>query len=203
LSAHAGLDPLYAQVLSAAPRSQEFERVMGTILLLTSNMSVIALGCLLQLDTADILEALLGVQSILMIPGDDNQPVQLFHTSLRDFLTSKPWSGDFFIDPPTRHLDILLDCLKLIAIPPDTDMFFSSEASRYACNNWCYHFDQWMTIGNESQNSPLLSYLEKFVSESFDYWVNTLLIKGSLGHMLNTLDQSQLMLKVSSLSLLN
>ncbi|KIM72955.1 hypothetical protein PILCRDRAFT_15647 [Piloderma croceum F 1598] len=101
LSAHAGLDPLYAQVLSAAPCSHEFERVMGTILLLTSNMSVTALGHLLQLDPADILEALLGIQSILMIPGDDDQPVQLFHTSLRDFLTSKPRLGGFFINPLT------------------------------------------------------------------------------------------------------
>ncbi|KIM71981.1 hypothetical protein PILCRDRAFT_830040, partial [Piloderma croceum F 1598] len=176
LSAHAGLDPLYAQVLSAAPCSHEFERVMGTILLLTSNMSVTALGHLLQLDPADILEALLGVQSILMIPGDDDQPVQLFHTSLRDFLTSKPRSGDFFIDPSIRHLDILLDCLKLVSIPPETDIFFSSEASRYACNNWCYHFDQWLTIGKELQNDPLLSYLTNFVSQSFDYWVNTSLL---------------------------
>jgi hypothetical protein len=173
------------------------KRVIGTILLLKSDLSITSLGHLLQLDTADILQALLGVQSILMIPGNDDQPVRLFHTSLRDFLTSKPRSGDFFIDPPARHLDILLDCLKLMLIPPDTDIFFRGEASEYACNNWCHHFDQWLILGNESHDDSLTSYLTNFVSESFDYWVNTLLIKGSLGDMLDMLHRIRLMLKVS------
>jgi hypothetical protein len=197
LNAHAGLDPLYAQVLSAAPRSHEFKRVISTIMLLTSNLSVTALGHLLQLDTADVLEALLGVQSILMIPGNGDQPVRLFHTSLRDFLTSKPRSGDFFIDPPTCHLDILLACLKLVTIPPKTDIFFSSDASRYACNNWYHHFDQWLTVGNELQDDPLSSYLTNFVSQSFEYWVNTLLLKGSGKNALDILHQILLKLKVS------
>ena len=197
LSAHAGLDPLYAQVLSAAPRSQNFDRVIGTISLLRSNLSVTALGHLLQLDAADILEALLGVQSILMIPGDDNQPVRLFHTSLRDFLTSKPRSGGFFIDPPVHHLDILLDCLKLVLIPPDTDILFRGEASEYACMNWCHHFNQWLTLGNESYHDYLRSYLTNFASQSFDYWVNTVVIKGLLGSMLDMLHRILLMLKVS------
>jgi hypothetical protein len=199
LSANAGLDPLYAQVLLAAPRSQNFKRVIGTILLLTSNLSITALGHLLQLDTADILEALLGVQSILMIPGNDNQPVQLFHTSLRDFLTSKPQSGDFFIDPQACHLDILLGCLKLMVIPPETDISFSGDASEYACINWCHHIDQWLILGNESHHDYLTSYLMNFASESIDYWVNTLLIKASSNNIFK-LHRILLMLKVSFLS---
>jgi hypothetical protein len=201
LAAHAGLDPLYAEVLSTAPRGEVLKRVIGTILLLKSDLSITSLGHLLQLNTAHVLQTLLGVQSILMIPGNDDEPVRLFHTSLRDFLMSKSRSGGFFIDPPARHLDILLDCLKLMSIPPDTDIFFRGEASEYACNNWWYHFDQWLILGNESHNASLTSYLKIFVSESLDYWVNTLLIKGSLRHMLDMLHQSWLMLKVSFLSL--
>jgi hypothetical protein len=201
LAAHAGLDPLYAQVLSAAPRGDVLKRIIGTILFLKSELSITSLGHLLQLDTADILQTLMGVQSILKIPGDDDQPVRLFHTSLRDFLTSTPRSGDFFIDPPARHLDILLDCLKLLLIPPDADIFFRGEASEYACNNWCHHFNEWLILGNESHDDSVTSYLKTFVSESFDYWVNTLLIKGSLRRMLDILHRSLLMLKVSFLSL--
>jgi hypothetical protein len=201
LAAHAGLDPLYTEVLSTAPRGEVLKRVIGTILLLKLDLSITSLGNLLQLNTAHILQTLFGVQSILMIPGNDDAPVRLFHTSLRDFLTSKPRSGDFFIDPPARHLDILLNCLKLMLIPPDTDIFFRGEASEYACNNWCHHFDQWLILGNASHDVSLTSYLKFFVSESFDYWVNTLLIKGSLGHMLKMLHQSCLMVKVGSLSL--
>ncbi|KIM75138.1 hypothetical protein PILCRDRAFT_827570 [Piloderma croceum F 1598] len=195
LAAHAGLDPLYTEVLSTAPRGEVLKRVIGTILLLESDLSVTSLGHLLQLNTAHILQALLGIQSILMIPGNDDEPVRLFHTSLRDFLMSKPRSGGFFINPPARHLDILLDCLKLVGIPPDTDILFRGEASEYACINWCHHFDQWLILGNEPHNDYLTSYLTNFASESFDYWVNTLLVKGSLGDMLEMLDRILLMLK--------
>jgi hypothetical protein len=197
LAAHAGLDPLYTQVLSAAPRGDVLKRIIGTILLLKFDLSITSLGHLLQLNTAYVLQTLLGVQSILMIPGNDDEPVRLFHTSLRDFVMSKPRSGGFFIDPPARHLDILLDCLKLVLIPPDSDIFFRGEASEYACKNWCHHFDQWLILGNESHDDSLTSYLKKFVSESFDYWVNTLLIQGSLGNVLDMLHESCLMLKVS------
>jgi hypothetical protein len=197
LVANAGLDPLYAQVLSAAPHSDVLRRIIGTILFLKSELSITSLAHLLQLDTAEILQTLMGVQSILKIPGDDDQPVQLFHTSLRDFLTSKPCSADFFIDPSTCHLDILLGCLKLVAIPPDTGIFFSSEASRYACDNLCYHIDCWLTIGNELQYDSLLTYLTHFFSQSFDYWVNTLLLNRSGGYVLNILDQILLKLNVS------
>jgi hypothetical protein len=86
-------------------------------------------------------------------------------------------------------------------IPPDTDIFFRGEASEYACNNWCDHFDQWLILGNESHDDPLTSYLKYFVSESFGYWVNTLLIKGLLGNMIDMLHRIWLKLKVSFLSL--
>jgi hypothetical protein len=200
LAAHAGLDPLYTEVLSTAPRGEVLKRIIGTILLLHVDLSITSLGHLLQLSTAHVLQTLLGVQSILMIPGDDDEPVRLFHTSLRDFLTSEPRSGGFFIDPPARHLDTSLDCLKLVLIPPDTDIFFRGEASEYACINWHHHFDQWLILGNESHDDSLTSYLKNLVSESFDYWINTLLITGALGKTLIGLHQSRPMLKVSSLS---
>ncbi|KIM85758.1 hypothetical protein PILCRDRAFT_816968, partial [Piloderma croceum F 1598] len=182
LAAHAGLDPLYTEVLSTAPRGEVLKRVIGTILLLKSDLSITSLGHLLQFNTAHILQTLLGVQSILMIPGNDDEPVRLFHTSLRDFLMSEPRSGGFFIDPPARHLDILLDCLKL-------------AASEYACINWCHHFNQWLIPGNPSHDDYLTSCLTNFASKSFDYWVNTLLIKRPLGNMLDMLRRILVMLK--------
>ncbi|KIM71709.1 hypothetical protein PILCRDRAFT_750317 [Piloderma croceum F 1598] len=200
LAAHASLDPLYIQVLSTAPRGQVLRRIIGTILFLRSSLSITSLGHLLQLDTADVLEALLGVQSILMIPENDDEPVRLVHTSLRDFLTSKPRSGDFFIDP-ARHLDILVDCLKFLAKPPETGTFFAGEASIYACINWCHHFDQWLTIGGNlldlSHDHSLTSYLRNFVSQSFDYWLDTLLKHGVLQDILRVLRLVLLKLEVS------
>ena len=200
LAARAGLDPLYTQVLSAAPHGQVFMRVIGTISFLASDLSITSLGHLLRLDNKDILEALLGVQSVLMIPGNDDEPIQPLHSSLRDFLTDKPRSGDFFIDP-ARHLDILVDCLKLVSKPPETGLFVAGEASKYACINWCHHFDQWLTIGGNlldlSHDHSLMDYLMNFISESFDYWVNTLLKCGVLQDTLGVLRLVQSKLKVS------
>jgi hypothetical protein len=139
-----------------------------------------------------------------MIPGNDDEPIRLFHTSLGDFLTSKAQSGDFFIDPPARHLWILVDCLKLMAIPSDTDIFFRGTASGYACINWCHHFNQWLTIRIEGDNlfdtshdDALTSYLTNFVSQSSDRWVNTLLYKSMLQGMLNVLHLIRVKLEVS------
>jgi len=109
LTAEAGLDTLYTQVLSDAQRDHNFERVIGTVMLLRDTMSITSLAQLLRLQSEEIVQTLLGVQPILMIPGDDNQSIQLCHTSLRDFLTSQSRSNQFFI-PPIHHFSITIDC---------------------------------------------------------------------------------------------
>src|SRR5882762_4551820 len=201
LTADAGLDPLYTQVLSAAPRSRYFEQVIGTIMVLESPLSVTSLGHLLQLEAADVLQALLGVQSILMIPGDDDQHIQLFHTSLRDFLMKQSCSRDYFIDPPTRHLFIMTDCLNLIGVPPQDGLYFGGEAKAYACAYWCHHLERAVTEGRDNlfnalMSGSLMTCLTNFASQYFEFWFNTLLIGNTLKSGLDTLDLVLLRLKV-------
>lgn len=200
LTADAGLDPLYTQVLSAAPRSCHFEQVIGTIMVLESPLSVTSLGHLLRLEAADILQALLGVQSILMIPGDDNQHIQLFHTSLRDFLTKQSRSRDYFVDPPTHHLFIVMNCLELIGVPSN-GVNFSGGAEGYVCAYWCHHLKQAVTEGRDSLfnaliGGSLVTCLTNLASQSFEFWFNTLLIGATLGSVLDALDLVLLGLKV-------
>jgi hypothetical protein len=158
LGAHAGLDPLYTQVLSAGAHCHIFKRVLGTIMLLAYPVSIISLGHLLQLETADILRALLRIQSIVLIPEDDEQPVQLFHTSLRDFLTSQPRSGKFFIDPPICHTSIAIDCLKLMAVSLKRDSVFRGAVSEYVCGNWCHHLHQSLIERGNNFLNPSFKY---------------------------------------------
>jgi hypothetical protein len=49
LGAHVGLDPLYMQVFSAVGSVKEFHQVIGTIMLLCKQLSITALGQLLQI----------------------------------------------------------------------------------------------------------------------------------------------------------
>jgi hypothetical protein len=191
LVAEAGLDTLYTQVLSHAPFDHNSERVIGTVMLLTSPLSITHLAKLLQLRAEDIVQALLGTQSILMIPGDDDQAIQLFHTSLRDFLISQPCSNKFFINPATHHFSIAIDCLTIIAMQPQKGIFYDG-VQVYACMNWCYHIHHSLINGGDSiLKSPLEASLTKalkdFAFQSIGFWVNTLLSEGYEGP-LNALD---------------
>jgi len=178
LKAEGGLDPLYKRILADAHRDNNFERVIGTVMLLTKPIPIVFLAHLLQLRPADIVQTLLGLQSILMIPGGDNEVIRLFHTSLRDFLTSPGRSPACFIDSPPRHLLIAADCLRVITVRP-TDGFFYGDRDMYACLNWCHHFEQGVTNGLGGDDlSDLMSCLMDLASKSVDCWINTSLLEG-------------------------
>jgi AAA ATPase domain len=185
LARDASLDALYMQVLSGAPRDRNFERVIGTIMLLTHPLPITSLGNLLQLETADVLQALLGVQSLIQIPGDDDQPARLFHTSFRDFLVTKSRSGDFFIHPSTRHICITTSCLTILTVVPE-DGYFYGGTQEYASLNWCDHFRQGLIEGGEDDSfdsscgATFTKCLVEFASSSTDFWVNTAILNGCL-----------------------
>lgn len=201
LRAHAGLDPLYSQVLSDAAQGRDVKHFLGTIVLLKDFLSITSLGVLLQREPADILRALLGIQSIIMIPGDDDHPVQPFHASLRDFLTTETRSRKLFIDPPTYHIILTVGCLNVMAVPPE-DEVYRGEVQQYACNHWCYHFHQSLTGGSHNLlNHPsyfaLTNYLMTFVSQLFESWFNTLIWCGQLPNVLEVLELVVSLLEVS------
>lgn len=185
LTADAGLYTLYAKVLSDSVHNDNFERVIGTIMLLRSPLPITFLGHLLQLRAEHIVQSLLGIQSILKIPENDDQPIQLLHTSLRDFLTSQdsqPHSGKFFIDPPHRHFFITIDCL--VAMMQPTEDIVYGGGLKYAGMNWCYHIHQSLVKGMSdhwvsSSWAFLMNGLRNFfVSWSLGIWINTLISEG-------------------------
>jgi hypothetical protein len=141
LRTHAGLDPLYVQVFSAVGSVEAFHEVIGTLMLLREQLSITALGQLLQSRDEDILYALLAIQSVLKIPENNDKPVELIHASLRDFLVERQRSGIYYIDPPTRHASIVLHCLKIMEEDKTKEMFARSNAALYACQSWHYHLE--------------------------------------------------------------
>ena len=129
---------LYEQVLSAASWTEDFCQILGPIMVLKDNKSISFLSSLLSLPPEEVICELLGVQSIIKIPGDDNKPLMLYHTSLRDFLTIQSRSKQYFIDPPLRHLHLAKYCLQHLVKYPSKD-FFESHVTKYACFNWPHH----------------------------------------------------------------
>ena len=184
LGVEAGLDTLYMQVLSNAAHDHNVERVIGTVVLLHRPLSITFLGQLLQLQVEHIVHSLLGTQSILMVPEDDDQTIQPLDTALADFLKVESHSNNFFINPPCWHLSIMTDCLAVIMVDPTEGIFYSG-GQLYACTNWCYHCLQSFCEGREEDVLDVLAmasvmhYLEDISStSSLDLWVNTLIYQG-------------------------
>jgi hypothetical protein len=201
LIAEVGLDALYRDILSAAQRDHHFDRVIGTIMLLRSPLPITFLGHLLQLSAEAIVQSVWGIQSILMIPGDDHKPIRLFHTSLRDFLVAPGRSHSLYIDPPTRHLLIAIDCLKAMRTKPEDIIFQGGQ--RYACLNWCHHVVEGLKedggdcLFDSSLGTSLTDCLADFASQTLEIWVNTILFEGDW----NSLDLGLSPLKVCALSI--
>jgi len=138
LESHDGLDALYIDVLRSVPRSEQFLRIFETVMTVEERLSVVVVAYLLQTEPGDVVHALLGVQSILSVPEDDESPIQLFHTSLHDFLTTKARSNQFYIQPSIRHLSIASDCLAAVLVCNGDD-FYSHKGLKFASRNWSHH----------------------------------------------------------------
>jgi hypothetical protein len=172
-----GLDPLYKQVLSSASRTATLQQILATIMILEDNQSISFLSSLLFLQHDEVIHELLGVQSIIKIPGDDHQPIMLYHTSLRDFLTIKSRSEQYFIDPPFQHLHLAIHLLKHLAKYPSKD-FFEGDVASYACFNWPHHivlgFQQELYV-DETTMSSLETLIEVLLTFQGKTWYNTIL----------------------------
>jgi hypothetical protein len=147
-------------------------------MILEDNKSISFLSSLLSLQHEEVICELLQVQSVIKIPGDDNEPVMLYHTSLRDFLTIKSRSKQYFIDPPLQHLHLAIHCLKHLAECPSKD-FFEGDVANYACFNWPHcillGFQRQQLYVDETMMSSLETFIENLLTFQGNTWYNTIL----------------------------
>jgi tetratricopeptide (TPR) repeat protein len=106
-----GLDGLYAQILERSKDTPHFLPVISTIALLGEPLPTSAIAEILDIHTYEVVNVLVDLQSIIQVPGTDDIPVTLCHTSLRDFLTTQSRSGQFFA-PPRHHAHLYLRFLR-------------------------------------------------------------------------------------------
>ncbi|TFK35650.1 hypothetical protein BDQ12DRAFT_585315, partial [Crucibulum laeve] len=118
-----GLDPVYYQVISTAVHENKtlqnkqlhiLDRVLAIIGLAENPLSVTSLSILLERKAYHILQILVGLQAILLIPEKDDEPVKLFHTSLRDYLCSEWCSEELCINMQQSHAMLAIRCLQLV-----------------------------------------------------------------------------------------
>jgi hypothetical protein len=176
LKLHTGLDPFYTQVLSVGLHVGSFCQVLAAIILLLERLPVASLACLFQLESTDMVQAMLRIQSIIKVP-ENNKPILLHHTSLREFLIDKQHSKSCFINPPLSHASIAVSCLQLMKRDLRQDTFPTADVQDYACLNWYFHLDATIIKGGLVVPSLELAHSLKdfLMSQSCEAWVNVLL----------------------------
>lgn len=89
---------------------QEFQDIVGVIILLAVPLSINTLSLFLGIGADQISNRLDSFPSVLGIPNDRDQPVRILHLSFRDFLVQS--KTKFYVNEPRKHKDILKSCLK-------------------------------------------------------------------------------------------
>ncbi|RXW13289.1 hypothetical protein EST38_g12565 [Candolleomyces aberdarensis] len=111
LKMNPGLDGLYTQTLERSQHLPHFPDIISIIALLEEPLPTSGIAELLGINTYKVVNVLVNLQAIIQVPGTDDIPVTLFHTSLRDFLTIRSRSGRFFAHP-REHVRLYLRCLQ-------------------------------------------------------------------------------------------
>ena len=202
-----GIDPLYTQVLEQAffdVASDEkelysrFRSVVGMVLLVFNPLPMKALSTLLRIP--NISTTLYSLHSVLLFPTNEIDPVQVFHKSFPDFLTSPGRCKDerFFINPSVHHKEILLSCLNLMKeklrknicnLDNYTTLIeigdisacqkeYIGGALEYACQFWTKHLMGVPSSGNGAEG--VHEAINEFFTTQLLFWIEVLVIMGNL-----------------------
>ncbi|CAG8294002.1 unnamed protein product [Penicillium salamii] len=171
---------------------EEFQHVIGSIVILEEPLSVISISKLLNLPERLIQLRLKPLHSVLKIPTDGTLPVRLFHLSFRDFLLDSQTCKQtpLAVDEKTAHYTLTIQCLfmcqslrrNICALPSDgarrvevdrrtVDHYIPPELY-YSCRYWVYH----LVKCNPPRNLIHQAYL--FLEEHFLHWVEAMSLLG-------------------------
>ncbi|KAJ7593689.1 hypothetical protein C8J56DRAFT_1120406 [Mycena floridula] len=143
---HKGLDSLYKQVLEDAKSYPNFGLVIGAIALFHRNLWISAFPSLLNLESVeDVHLALCGYLSVMILPKSSQDTIQLYHTSLQDFLKDSNQHQHQFFKSAAVHQQILFSCITLIIHWDPSDDY----SRYYAFRSWVYHFNAILTASNQ------------------------------------------------------
>jgi hypothetical protein len=164
-------------------------KILGSIVALSSPLSVSSLGMLILIREQQVNRMLKELHTILHIPKDHGQPLRLHHPSFRDFLFSKDRCNDenFWIDERQAHATLAADCIQLMSSTLKQDMCGMRAPGTlvadigedrvaqcikpelaYACVNWIQHLAKGSTQLHDGDQVDL------FLKEHFLHWLEAL-----------------------------
>ncbi|KAF7170941.1 hypothetical protein CNMCM6106_005492 [Aspergillus hiratsukae] len=178
---------------------QEFQAIVGVIILLAVPLSINALSLFIGIGADQISNRLDSFRSVLAIPGDRDQPVRILHLSFRDFLVQS--RTKFLVDEPKKHKDIAKFCLKTMQShlqkdicnlgspgkrradinPQDIRQYLPPEL-QYSCRYWIHHLKQSQDLSSEMEDVRL------FLQKHFLHWVEAMSLLGLISEIVGMLD---------------
>ena len=194
------LDTLYTGILSRAvenltsARVEYMKIVVATVIQLRSEMPLEAIVCFLGDNENKVEMALNRIQSIIPIPTDPSRPIQIYHPSFPDFVTSRERCPDsrFHVDTATHERRLALQCLDILnnrlsegvemllkpteeasAVSEGTVLCMIPQEARYACRFWAVH----VTFSSlDNSDEELIGRLDLFSSTMLLRWVVSMCI---------------------------
>jgi hypothetical protein len=190
----------------------EFQRVIGPIVLLADPLPVKSLACLLGEPRNVIERRLRSLHSVLDIPSDPDAPVKLLHLSFRDFLVQKDKKNAFHVDEATTHESLANKCLDLLSSSLKEDICNLQEPGKqrsevdegtilrcippevqYACLYWVYHVKGGIRRLHDG------SQAQRFLERNFLPWLEALSLLGRISDGVRLIDELQGATDVSKL----
>ncbi|KAK6362986.1 hypothetical protein TWF730_000434 [Orbilia blumenaviensis] len=184
----------------------EFREIVGTIINLTSPLSIPSLARLLSLEEYTIDNLLSHLHSVLDIPKNRHAVVRTFHLSFPNFLSNPGLKSksEFWIDEKQAHGRITSNCIKLMSRPSPEGLrenicnltspgTFKSDIKnefilqqlppelRYACRYWAFHLKQ----SGEQINDN--SQVHIFLQKHFLHWVEAMSLLDNLDNVVDIL----------------
>ena len=185
----------------------EFQEIVGVIILLAVPLSINSLSMFLGIGTGQISNRLDSFRSVLSIPGDRDRPVRILHLSFRDFLVRS--NSKFFVDERRKHKEIAHCCLKTMQrhlrkdicnlanpgackadIPQDICQYLPPEL-QYSCRYWIHHLEQSQDLSSGIEDVLL------FLRRHFLHWLEAMSLLGLISEVVGMLDLLHMVILVS------
>jgi hypothetical protein len=188
---------------------QEFKKIVGTIVMLATPLSITAISQLLGMEINNIKKRLDCLHSVLNIPNNLDIPVRLLHLSFRDFLLDtetkdKEESEQFWIDKKAVHQTLTNHCIEAMGrslkrnicnlqdnIAQRSNVTRYSMELQYSCHYWTQHLVQ-------SQH-PITMLIKafSFLKVHFLHWVEAMSILGIISEVVGVIESLQSVIQVS------
>jgi hypothetical protein len=204
------------QIIGLSPQEKDevigrFQMIVGTIIILASPLSILAIAELLRIPQTIIETRLDHLHSVLDIPTLLKSPVRLLHLSFRDFLVD-PANRDktpLWINEKQMHRQMLEKCLRIMGerLRPDVCDIRAPGTPRtvidhqkieaclppelqYCCLYWIYHLNQAEVHASDGED------VYNFLSRHLLHWLEALSLIGRALESLSLIKTLQLALKV-------